>query len=139
IGELVGQRLGALLELVQGLALRTDGVTRLGALEGFRRFLHRPLGAAEGLRNVAHVAHLAHELAQHAPERLLGLGAGLTALARLAALSALTLLALLLALLVLLALLSLLALLTLLVLAVGVLIGLVHQLPLPARQVLQVL
>ena len=164
-GHLLCHFLGTLLQLLQRVGLRADGIAPTLAAKRFRRIAHRALGPAKGARDVAALAHLAHQVAQHPAERILGIGragscllvalaglplallalAALTALALLAALTLARLLATLpllgpLALLPALSLLPLLALLAFGVfLALLALVALVEQLALALGQVLQVL
>src|SRR5690606_21720636 len=70
--HLLQHRLHRLLQLVERVGLRPDGLPRHPLPERLGGIAHRPLGASERLRDLAGpLAHLAHHLAEHAAERLL--------------------------------------------------------------------
>src|SRR5262249_20237665 len=95
-GHLIDHLLGRLLERVERLALRSDRVARRAAAQRLGGIAHGAIGAAEGLGHIALLAQLAHDIAQHAPKRILlgGITLSLTLSLLLALLPALALLTL---------------------------------------------
>src|SRR5262249_39913722 len=63
---------GGLLQLVQRLGLRPDGLAGLALLERAGRIAHRAFGAAERIGDVAHaIPEPPHHLAEHAAQPFL--------------------------------------------------------------------
>src|SRR5258708_2255987 len=90
--HLLGHAARRLLQLVERIGLRADGVAGLAALQRVGRAAHGALGAAQRLRDIAGLlAPLPHHLAELAAQRILL--AGHVAIARLAAHLRLTVLA----------------------------------------------
>src|SRR5579859_1188953 len=72
VAELLGKFPRALLQLIERIALRTDRRAGVAPLQRAGRVAHRPLGAAERVRDIARArAEVAHDLAKRAPQVLL--------------------------------------------------------------------